>query len=336
MAESRKKLLFLITKSNWSGAQKYVHNLAVSLSPEYDVSVAFGGGGVLGNEPPGQLKTKLEEAGVRTIFVPELMRDVHHLHELKSVWALYKLLRQEAPDILHVNSSKAGGEGAFAGRLAGVKNIVYTVHGLPENEDRSSIQKFLIKFATWLTFILVSKIITITKQDFEDAKKYFGCGKKVFLVYNGIEPMALSGGEVIREAFPAGVKITGTVGELNKNKNQIALIEQAHVNPDMYVAIVGEGEERASLENAIAKYDLEDRVKLFGFVPANEVLRGFDTFALPSIKEGLPYVLLEAKMAGLPIVANRVGAVGEILDAKDMSEFSMEKMLEKTRTVYEN
>jgi len=68
--------------------------------------------------------------------------------------------------------------------------------------------------------------------------------------------------------------------------------------------------------------------------PASEVLRGFDVFALPSIKEGLPYVLLEAKATGIPIVANRVGGVGEILDAKDMSEFSLEKMLEKTIVVY--
>ncbi len=102
----------------------------------------------------------------------------------------------------------------------------------------------------------------------------------------------------------------------------------------MYVAIVGEGEDRAMLEAKIRKYGLVERVKLFGFVPANEALKGFDTFALPSLKEGLPYVLLEAKQAGLPIVANRVGGVGEILDAKDMQEFLLETMVQKTLTLY--
>ena len=75
-------------------------------------------------------------------------------------------------------------------------------------------------------------------------------------------------------------------------------------------------------------------MKLFGFMPASEVLRGFDVFTLPSLKEGLPYVLLEAKAAGLPIVANRVGGIGEILDAKDMSDFSLAQMIEKTSALY--
>ena len=63
-------------------------------------------------------------------------------------------------------------------------------------------------------------------------------------------------------------------------------------------------------------------------------MRGFDIFALPSLKEGLPYVLLEAKTAGLHIVANRVGGVGEILDAKNMSNFSLTQMVQKTIAVY--
>jgi len=125
----------------------------------------------------------------------------------------------------------------------------------------------------------------------------------------------------------------GTIGELTRNKNQIALIERAHTER-IYAAIVGEGELRGALEAKIREYKLEDRVKLFGFMPAFEVLRGFDVFALPSLKEGFPYVLLEARQAGLPIEASRVGGIPEILDAADMGDFSLERMVERTAATY--
>jgi len=59
------KVLYVITKSNWYGAQKYTHKLATIIPRDhYDVSVAFGGGGVLGDKEPGLLKEKLEEARI--------------------------------------------------------------------------------------------------------------------------------------------------------------------------------------------------------------------------------------------------------------------------------
>ena len=176
----------------------------------------------------------------------------------------------------------------------------------------------------------------ISDYDLSVGKKMPFVEKKTVRIYNGIDAnMSFGSGEVIRNSFPKGVRITGTIGELNKNKNQITLINAARNEPALHIAIVGEGEHRKYLADKIKEYELENRVKLFGFMPANEVLRGFDTFALPSIKEGLPYVLLEARRANLPIIANRVGGVGEILDAKDMSEFSLEKMLQKTTALYE-
>ncbi|MFA6006704.1 MAG: glycosyltransferase [Candidatus Paceibacterota bacterium] len=325
----KKKLLFLITKSNWGGAQRYVYDLATSnLRNEYEVSVALGG--------DGELSKKLSEAGVTVHKIERLGRDIHFTEEATVLWQLIKLFWQERPDIVHVNSSKIGGLGAFAARVAGVPKIVFTAHGWPFNEARPWPQQHIIKFFSWLTVFFSTNTIVVGKADERSCWRWPFTKNKVSLVYNGIGPIKFGTGAIIRKAFPAGVKITGTIGELTKNKNQISLVKEAGNNPDMYVAIVGEGEERNNLEQKIAEYMLQDRVKLFGFVPASEALPGFDTFTLPSLKEGLPYVLLEAKMAGLPIIANRVGAVAEILDAPNLQEFTLEKMVAKTRSVYEN
>lgn len=331
---AKKKILFVITKANWGGAQRYVYDLATALPKnEFDVGVAFGLPAHAGQ--PGLFAQKLETAGIATRAISSLERDVSILADIKSLFELLILLRKERPNIVHLNSSKAGGVGALAARLAGVPRIIFTAHGWPFAEKRSVVWRIFAWFGSCVTAILSNSVIVVSKQDLRMGKQLPFCDAKMKLIYNGIDlNVALGHGDKIRNAFPASAHITGTIGELTKNKNQIALVEQAKNDHEMYVAIVGEGELRPYIETKIKENNLGDRVKLFGFMPAEEVLRGFDVFALPSLKEGLPYVLLEAKAASLPIIANRVGGVGEILDAKDMSEFSLERMVRKTVALY--
>lgn len=315
-----KKILYVITKANWGGAQRYVFDLATHLpKAEFDVSVAYG--------QPGLLAARLQKVGIKVHALTHMQRDAALMADMRAAAELYRLFKKERPDVVHLNSSKAGGVGALAARLAGVTKIIFTIHGLPEDEARGLIARTAIRLATHLTCALSTDVITISKDNHARVPGSH-------LIYNGIEPVQFGTGEVIRRAFPAGVHITGTVGELTHNKNHISLLEQAKANPSMHVAIVGEGELRAMLESKIKEYGLGERVKLFGFMPAADVLKGFDVFALPSLKEGLPYVLLEAKQAGLPIVANRVGGVGEIVDAKNTGEFTLEQMVEKTAALY--
>jgi glycosyltransferase involved in cell wall biosynthesis len=329
----KKKVLFVITKSNWGGAQRYVFDLATHLPVEqFEVAVALGGNGLLAQ--------KLRESCTLIYQSATLERDISFGKDMRSFFELYRLFKKEKPDIVHLNSSKAGGVGALAARLAGVPKIIFTAHGWPFREQRTQVVKTILWMASWLTALLSTKVICVSNYDLRQAKSMPFVGHKAVRIYNGIDTnMQFGDGGVIRNAFPPPadgqdpIHITGTVGELTKNKNQIALIEKARNNPKLFVAIVGEGEERAHLEEKIWKYNLGKRVKLFGFISASEVLKGFDTFALPSIKEGLPYVLLEAKAAGLPIVANPVGGTPEILNGK-IEDFTLERMVKETTKLY--
>jgi glycosyltransferase involved in cell wall biosynthesis len=320
------KVLYIITKSNWGGAQRYVYDLAVAAKARgFEVAVAHGG--------TGTLESKLKEAGIKIIGVPALGRDVSG-SDFAAYRQLARIIGKEKPNVVHLNSSKAAALGALAARVTGVPNIIFTSHGWPFNENRRAPARGVIWLVSWFTALLSHKIIAVSDSELRAAKSMPFCAKKAARIYNGIDlAMHFGDGGVIRKAFPPNVKITGTVGELTKNKNQIALIEEAKKKPDMYVAIIGEGELRGFLEQKIQEYGLQERVKLFGFMPASEVLKGFDTFALPSIKEGLGYVILEARAAGLPIVANRIGGTSEAIDA-DLSEFAVEKMVEKTLALY--
>ncbi|MHB0865531.1 MAG: glycosyltransferase [Minisyncoccota bacterium] len=324
-----KKALLVITKSNWGGAQRYVYDLATHLKQEdADVAVALGG--------TGELQSKLEAAGIPVIPLKGVQRDLSVGADMEGFFSLYKTMRSYTPDVVHLNSSKAGGLGALAARLSGVPRIIFTAHGWPFSEKRNAAWRLFAFLGSWATALLAHTVIVVSKNDLRLGKRMPLCGAKMHLIYNGIDMhMQFASGEKIRSAFPSGAHITGTVGELTKNKNQIALVEQAKSDSSLFVAIVGEGEERERLEMKIKEYGLEERVKLFGFIPSQDVMRGFDVFALPSLKEGLPYVLLEARAAGLPIIAHRVGGIGEILDAKDMNDFSLEQMIRKTFAQYD-
>ena len=154
----KKRILFIITKSNFGGAQRYVYDLATHLSEAYDVAVAFGGTGVHYSSE-GTLAKKLSDRGVRTIFVQSLGRDINLGGDFRAFFDLIKLFKKERPDVVHLNSSKAGGMGALAGQIAGIPRIIFTSHGLPYDEDRSVFARATILTATWITFLLCKKVI---------------------------------------------------------------------------------------------------------------------------------------------------------------------------------
>lgn len=317
----KKKILYLITKSNFGGAQRYVYELSTSLpKEEYEVAVAFGGVGEKGADA-GALKAMLEAKGVRTLFLARFSRDISIFHDAKLFFDILALLKSEKPDILHINSSKAGGLGALAGRIAGIRRIVFTAHGWPHEENRPLWQKALIWLASCLTVLLSDETIAVSARDVKTAPAMFR-KKSVHLIRNGIAAFPLLPREDARAALGAAAGktipnsnvIIGTIAELTKNKGMDYLIRALRDVPEAHLIIIGQGEERGRLELLAKDIGVLPRVIFCGFIPdARTLLSAFDIYALSSLKEGLPYALLEAGMAGLPTVATRVGGVPEII-----------------------
>lgn len=314
------KVLFVITKSNFGGAQKYVYDLATTLPKEcFAVAVALGGKGIL--------VEKLHTAGVRTISLPALIRDVNPLKDLLNFFFLWKLYRTECPDIVHLNSAKAGGIGALAARCAGVPHIVFTAHGWAFNEERGSLSRFLITFFSWLTVVLAHKTIAVSDAVKSDTKGWLFVQDKITTIKNGAsEPQFIARTEA--RAFMArradteitpDTFIIGTIAELHPNKGIIyaihAVMNMTKTFPHILYLIAGDGEQRKELETYIREQGLGEHIRLLGFVPdVARYLKAFDCFVLPSVKEGLPYVLLEAGLAELPIITTSVGGIPEIIE----------------------
>lgn len=312
------KVMFVITKGNWGGAQKYVYEMATGLPRDrFEVCVAHGVGDIL--------PQKLKESGIQTIFLPHLGRDVNILKDSASFFTLISLFRKEKPDVVHLNSSKIGGLGALAARIAQVPKIVFTVHGFAFNEDRPFFQKWIIGFISWITIILSTDVICISKTEYTKALQWPGTHLKLHLIYNGIRvPDFLSREEAqkvlathcgIPESLFNNKTIIGTIGELTKNKGYTYALHGLKDIPDILYIIIGEGEQKEELQNIINSTNSQEKIYVAGFIKnASELLRAFDIFLLPSLKEGIPYVLLEAGLAPLPVVTTPVGGIPEIIE----------------------
>ena len=90
----KKKILLVITNSNWGGAQKHVFDLATNLSKEsFEVVVGLGG--------DGELKDRLEQENIKTIQIKNLYRDVNIFSDFKVFFELLKIIKAEKPDVIH-------------------------------------------------------------------------------------------------------------------------------------------------------------------------------------------------------------------------------------------
>ncbi|HUY62692.1 MAG TPA: glycosyltransferase [Candidatus Paceibacterota bacterium] len=317
---ARKTILFIITKSNWGGAQAYVFTLArAARDAGAQVAVALGGTGKAGADA-GLLAERLGAEGIRTIFLGSFARDISARREFGAFGELLGVIRHEKPDVLHVNSSKAGGLGALAGRLAGVPRIVFTAHGWAHREPRTFPARLFIRLASWVTVILAHCTITVSSRDSADAPALFA-RRKVVLVHNGIGSAALPDRIAARAkllayapGIPQDAPLIVAIGELTRNKaHEVLLDALAHLTQPYACLIIGDGEARAALA-AHAKVLRLSAVAFAGFVPdAGALLTGADLFALPSRKEGLPFVLLEAGRAGCAAIASATGGIPDLV-----------------------
>jgi len=347
MANSRKKIIFIVTQSEWGGAQEYVFNLAANLDKGRFAVL------VLAGEGNGELFDRLQEKSVPWQKLKFTKRAINPVYDLLSLLELLKILKKEQPDVIHLNSSKIG----FLGSLAGINSklktqnskvkIIYTAHGWVFEEPLPWLTK---KLYLWIEKISARwKDVIITVSDFDRQVALENKFKtKIISIHNAVN---LQGFELLekksarqelakriadsadrfnqhpaaRERLGAGFKINdslmiiGAIANFYPTKGLTYLIEAANILkdklPDSKFIIIGDGQERQKLEEQIQKNGLQEKVLLTGTVPdAHLYLKAFDIFVVPSVKEGLPYVLLKAMATGIPIVATKVGGIPEVLD----------------------
>lgn len=322
------KILYIVTQAHWGGAQKYIWQLACRLNPtKFEIAVAAGG--------KGPLFEKLKQQSITTIQLKHLTRPVIPIKEIQAFWELYKLISRGGYDIVHLNSSKAGLLGSLAGRLAGAKRIVYTIHGSNFNFPYPSYIRLGLRIIERFASLFRDKIITVSHRD-ERLWLHHRLvpAAKLVTIHNGLLFSKAYHDSSHLDIKPTIIKNCGlppdalneplilSLSNFYRPKALDVLIKAAHKiittgGSKLYFILLGSGPKRKQLEALADQLGLKSHIFFCGHREnVFDYLSAADLMILPSLKEGCPYALLEAMVAGTPIIASKVGGVPEIVQHK--------------------
>lgn len=283
------RILQIITLSELGGAQSVVINLANKLSENHDVIVAAG-------ERDGKIWQMLYP-NVKQEHCKHLKRALSPLYDFLTIVDFMRLYRKYTPDVIHLHSSKAG----MLGRVAFPSNkVVYTVHGF--DSIRLAYRKFLPMERVMQRYC--KAIVGVSKYD-ETNLKQEGIHRNVYCVYNGISRLTASQ-DTYFALFDRYTKIVLCIARLSHPKRSDLFMSVAELLPKYAFVWIG---------NQSEVNEHPDNVYFLGNIPnAGIYNKGIDLFMLASDYEGLPMVILEAMSFGKPVVASKVGGIGEVVE----------------------
>lgn len=315
-----KKIAYVITQSELGGAQKNVLLLCQGLKDRYDITVY--------SAPGGKMIDELQAMGVRHIAIDEMVREINPIMDFKCLKHLKKEFKENKFDIVHCHSSKAGILGREAAHSAGISKIVYTAHGFVFNEPMSNLKKKIYTFLEAYESRKTTSLICVNEGDIEVAKENGIIPKKeAVYVPNGIDfnESEETQGEDI-EAFKKKFNITsedfvfGCVANFYETKGHRYLIQAFNdLCQEGYKAkllLIGDGQLLPEMKTLA---EGNNSIIFTGYVDnASEKMKAMDCFVMSSVKEGFPFVILEAVKNKIPIISTDVGAVRKIIKGEEL------------------
>jgi glycosyltransferase involved in cell wall biosynthesis len=232
---------------------------------------------------------------------------------------LLAVCRREKVAIWHGHDYKSNVLGLLLRRFWPMR-LVTTVHGWVKHTPRTPLYYAIDRWCLPHYEIVISVSDDLHRRCLELGVR----PDRSILIENGIDTRQFARSRTREEAkrhlgIPAGRLLIGTIGRLSEEKGFDLLIRAVDRlisgGFDVELRIAGEGDHHDRLAELIRSLRREDRIRLVGFQPDTIPLyEALDVFALSSLREGLPNVLLEAMAVGTPVVATRVAGVPRLID----------------------
>jgi len=247
-----------------------------------------------------------------------LERGKFSLNNLKEI---HHLIRQYKIDIVHTRDYKTAVFGYLLSFLHSHVKLVFTAHLW---QDLDSLK---LRLYTWLNLKALKRYHKIIAVSDELRQFMIDRGvddNKITVVHNAIDVDTWNRANVVstvREELllPPESKIVGVIGRLRSEKDLPTTLKVAEKviqkRPDTYFLIVGDGPDKAMLEQQVQQMGLAENILFLGFrEDTMNIYAGLDVFASTALIEGTPNTALEAMAMEVPIVYTAVGGVPELID----------------------
>jgi glycosyltransferase involved in cell wall biosynthesis len=307
---SRRVLHLRTVAGKGGGPEKTLLNSPGFLRGTYDVRLAYIRPE---HDPDYDMPERARQLGVDLVDIPE-----RGGADPRTLWRLAREVREYRPDILHPHDYKTNVLALLLARWFRIP-VVTTLHGYVTRGGRLEAYYLVDRWA-----LRRMDHVIVVSEDLARVAADFGVpAARCTLIENAIDTEQYARREPVpaakrRLGFDPSRLLVGAVGRLAPEKGFDVLIravdQLVRQGLDVELAIIGEGGEKAALEGLIAELGRADCIRLLGYrADTPELFQAMDAFALSSLREGLPNVLLEAMALEVPVVATRVAGVPRLI-----------------------
>jgi glycosyltransferase involved in cell wall biosynthesis len=304
----KKKILYISLRSDFGGAPMHIDQLVHNFKNKYEIYCAAP------IEKPYGVKWFEELGNESFIELP------HRSFSVKHFVRLIFFIKRNKIDIIHAHGKGAGIYARLAKIFTCKIYLIYTFHGLHIANYTKSMKHFYI-FLERVLGKLTNLFINVSNGEKQVCldNKLFNASKSI-MIYNAIEndENHYPAKDELRNKLKLPIErfLIISVIRFDPAKNIMAMLDIAQKFSDdknFIFIIIGDGEEKSTIERKISENKI-DNVKLLGYQKnVNEYLLASDLFLSTSLGEGLPYTLIEATRAGIPIVASDVIGNNEVV-----------------------
>jgi glycosyltransferase involved in cell wall biosynthesis len=241
--------------------------------------------------------------------------------QIRASAGLMAYLRRARPDAVISYQHYGNIFGTIGGRLAGARHIIANQSGAPQKHGVMGLLTTIDKLMGTLGLYQANVVNSAwTEAQFGDYPAIYR--RRIRRIDHGVEAPARHYDKAeARAAFrlPPDAWLALSSGRLTRDKNHIALVGALRKLPDLHVALAGVGLEQERLAAFAREHGVSDRLHLVGEVPPSrifEFLATGDAYVFPSVNETFGLAVAEAAIAGLPVVANGLPVLREVLSTE--------------------